>query len=182
MDLVTQQRISGSIWGSTIGRSKWLQNDRIPIGRNAKKLTYLGWNIVLKMPGVLRMVEFGTKWRRVAMDIGPVDLKEERMSLHNCVKRIRNLERSPRTRLTLIKAAPSSLRVAPESLVKALCLACTIIELGRATELGVCEPKRFSGSQSNCSIRSTASCDMCGSAGKRKDCFQFKIFCRVTCR
>jgi hypothetical protein len=36
----------------------------------------------------------------------------------------------PQARLTLIGSAPSTLRVAPEGVMKALRLACTIIEFG----------------------------------------------------
>ena len=42
---------------------------------------------------------------------------------------------SPQVRLTLVNSAPSTLRVAPEGVTKALRLACTIIEFGRVTEV-----------------------------------------------
>ena len=141
-------------------------------------ITYLGWYVVVKMPRVLGIVEFGTKRRGIMMNMGPVNSTKECMCLEICVRRTRNQNESPQ--LALITSAPSPPPVTPEGVVKALRLACTIIEFGRATELEVCEPKRSSGSQRSCCIRSTASCDTCGSAGKRRDCFQFKIFCRVT--
>jgi hypothetical protein len=84
--------------------------------------------------------------------------------------------------VTLITSAPSTVRVAPDGVMKPLRLACTIIEFGRTTELEVCEPNRSSGSQSSCCMRSTASCDARGNDGKRKVCFQFKIFCLVRWR
>jgi hypothetical protein len=37
MDLITQQWISGSVWRSTIGRGKWLHNDRTPARKKIKK-------------------------------------------------------------------------------------------------------------------------------------------------
>jgi hypothetical protein len=37
MDLITQQWISGSVWGCTICWGKWLQNDRIPDRKKMKK-------------------------------------------------------------------------------------------------------------------------------------------------
>ena len=155
-----------------------------PSEEKRKTSTYLGWNIVLKVPSVLRITEFGTEWGRVTMDVGPVDPTKEGVCLQNCVRRVRNKVEPPffQARLTLITSAPSPPRVAPEDVTRALRLACTIMEFGRTTELEACEPKRSSGSQSSCCIRSTASCDTRGSAGKRKDCFQFKIFCRVTWR
>jgi hypothetical protein len=98
------------------------------------------------------------------------------------VKRSRTHSHVSEHDVTLITSAPSTVRVAPDGVMKPLRLACTIIEFGRTTELEVCEPKRSSGSQSSCCIRSTASCDTRGNDGKRKVCFQFKIFCRVRWR
>lgn len=66
--------------------------------------------------------------------------------------------------------------------MKPLRRACTIMEFGLLTEDDACDPRRSSGSQSNCSIRLTPSCDTLGRDGKRRDCFQFRIFCLVTCR
>src|SRR5258708_37325059 len=91
------------------------------------------------------------------------------------IVRIRKQER-PETRPTLIISAPFPPQLAPKGVMKALRLACTIIEFVRTTELEACEPNRYSGSQSSCCIRSTVACDTRGSARKRKDCFQFKIF------
>jgi len=65
LDLVTQQWISGSVWRSTIDWGKWLHNtlDRISIGRKKEKnSTHLGWNVILKMPSVFGIAEFGTEW------------------------------------------------------------------------------------------------------------------------
>jgi hypothetical protein len=186
MDLVTQQWISSSIWSSTIGWSKRLHNDRIAVGRKRKHRTHLSWNVIVKVPRVLGIMEFGTEWSRITMNIRPVNPTKERVCLQSCVKTIRYNEPPPpqffRARLALITSAPSPTRVAPEGVMRALRLACTIMEFGRTTELEACEPKRSSDSHSNCCIRSMASCDTRGSAGKRKDCFQFKIFCRVTWR
>jgi hypothetical protein len=62
MDLITQQWISCSVWRSTIGWGKWLHNDRIPDRKKILgNMTYLGWYIVVKVPAVLRIVEFGTR-------------------------------------------------------------------------------------------------------------------------
>jgi hypothetical protein len=44
---------------------------------------------------------------------------------------------NPQARLALISSAPSTLRVAPEGVMRALRLACTIIEFGRVTEVEV---------------------------------------------
>ena len=150
--------------------------------KRKKNSTHLGWNVVLKVSSVFGIAEFRTEWGRVTMNAGPVDPTKEGVCLQNCVRRVRNKDEPPffRARLALITSAPSPPRVAPEDVTRALRLACTIMEFGRTTELEACEPKRSSGSQSSCCIRSTASCDTQGSAGKRKDCFQFKIFCRVT--
>jgi hypothetical protein len=186
MDLVTQQWISSSIWSNTIGWSKRLHSDRIAVGRKRKHRTHLSWNVIVKVPRVLGIMEFGTEWSRITMNIRPVNPTKERVCLQSCVKTIRYNEPPPpqffRARLALITSAPSPTRVAPEGVMRALRLACTIMEFGRTTELEACEPKRSSDSHSNCCIRSMASCDTRGSAGKRKDCFQFKIFCRVTWR
>jgi hypothetical protein len=89
MDLITQQWISGSIRGSTIGWSKWLHNHRIPDGRKRRNQTHLSRNVVVKVPSVLGIVEFGTEWGRVTMNIGPVNPTKEGVSLQNCVRRIR---------------------------------------------------------------------------------------------
>jgi len=55
------------------------------------------------------------------------------------------------------------------------------MEFGRETEDDVCEPSRSSGSHKSCCIRLTPSCETRGREGNLSDCFQFKIFCRVTC-
>jgi len=162
-----------------------IHHDRISIGRKKEKnSTHLGWNIILKVPSVLGITEFRTEWGRVTVNVGPVDPTKEGVCLQICVRRVGNKDEAPffRARLALINSAPSPPRVAPEDVMRALRLACMIMEFGRTTELEACEPKRSSGSQSSCCIRSTASCDTRGSAGTRKDCFQFKIFCRVTWR
>lgn len=83
---------------------------------------------------------------------------------------------------TLIRCAPSTLPMAPVIEMKPLLLACNIIEFGLLTDDGACEPRRSSGSHKSCSIRLTPSWDTRGREGKRRDCFQFRIFCRVTWR
>ena len=175
----TLSRSSGSRVASAGAPLAGASGYRMIESRSGRRLTitYLGWYVVVKMPRVLGVVEFGTKRCGIMMNMGPVNSTKECMCLEICV-RIRN-QKGPQ-QLALITSAPSPPPVAPESVVKVLRLACTIIEFGRETELEVCEPKRSSGSQRSCCIRSTASCDTCGSAGKRRDCFQFKIFCRVT--
>ena len=107
MDLITQQWISGSIRGSTIGWSKWLHNHRIPDGRKRRNQTHLSRNVVVKVPSVLRIVVFGTEWGAgVTMNIGPVNATKERVGPQNCVRRIRR-EEPPlfRARLALIRSA-----------------------------------------------------------------------------
>jgi hypothetical protein len=47
-----------------------------PPGKS-RKLTYLGWYIVVKVPGVLRIVEFGSKRRGITMNMGPVNSTKE---------------------------------------------------------------------------------------------------------
>jgi hypothetical protein len=61
-----------------------------PTGRRLRNITYLGWYIVVKMPGILRIVEFGTKWRGIMMNMGPVDSTKEWMYLEICVSWIKN--------------------------------------------------------------------------------------------
>jgi hypothetical protein len=179
MDLITQQWISRRVWRSAICWGKWLHKGSDPLPDEVGDSTYLSWYVIVKVPGVLRVAEIGTKWCRVTVNIRPINPTKESMCLPNYVKR--NLGCLHQHDVTLITSTPSKVRVAPDG-VKALRLACTIIEFGRTTELEVCEPKRSSGSQSSCCIRSTASCDTRGNEGKRKDCFQFRIFCRVRWR
>ena len=182
MDLVTQQRISGRIWGSTICWGKRLHNDRILRRTKLRDPTYLSWYIIVKVSGVLRAAEIGSKWRRVTMNVRPINPAKERVYLQNYVEGSKNRSYPHEHDVTLINSTPSTEWVVPDGVMKALRLACTIIEFGRTTELEACEPKRSSGSHSSCCIRSTASCDTRGSVGKRKVCFQFKILCRVRWR
>ncbi len=85
--------------------------------------------------------------------------------------------------LTLINSAPSTL---PDDEVfvgnmNPLRLAWTTIELGLETDEDTCDPSRVSsGSHNNCCMRLIPSCDTRGRVGNFSDCFQFKIFCRVT--
>lgn len=44
---------------------------------------------------LFKMVEFGMKWYGIVMNIGRVSLKEEWVTLQNCVERIMNQERIP---------------------------------------------------------------------------------------
>jgi hypothetical protein len=165
--------------GAPFAGASGCTNDRI-LPDEVGDSTYLSWYIIVKVPGVLRVAEIGTKWCRVAMNIRPIDPIKKSVCLPNYVKR--NLVCLHQHDVTLITSAPSKVRVAPDGVMKALRLACTIIEFGRTTELEVCELKRSSGSQSSCCIRSTASCDTRGNDEKRKVCFQFRIFCRVRWR
>ena len=66
--------------------------------------------------------------------------------------------------------------------MKPLRRACMIMEFGLLTEDEACDPRRSSGSHRSCSIKFTPSCETLGREGKRSDCFQFKIFCLLTCR
>jgi hypothetical protein len=73
-----------------------IRHDRISIGRNKEKnSTYLGWNVVLKVPSVLGIAEFGTEWSRVTMNVGPVNPTKEGVCLQNCVRRVRNKDEPP---------------------------------------------------------------------------------------
>lgn len=83
---------------------------------------------------------------------------------------------------TLMRSAPSTLPLLLAIGMNALRRACTIIESGRDTDAVDCEPSRSSGSQRSCCMRFTPSWDTRGLDGNRSDCFQFKIFCRVTWR
>jgi len=82
-----------------------------------------------------------------------------------------------------MRSAPSMLP-APVLAVgmKALRLAWTIIESGRETEEVACEPRRSSGSHNSCCMRFTPSYVTRGFEGNLRDCFQLRIFCRVTWR
>ena len=82
--------------------------------------------------------------------------------------------------LTLMRSAPSLLTLLLEEDTKLLRRDWMIIEFGLDTEAEDWEPKRSSGSQSNSCIKLMASWDTDGREGKRRDCFQFRIFCRVT--
>ena len=146
-------------------------------------LPHLRGNVVVKVARILGMTEFGTVWRGVPVNIFPVNAAEPGMRLHSIVI-IRHPPSGPsRTwRYTLIRCAPSTLPAAPVIEMKPLLLACTIIEFGLLTDDDACEPRRSSGSHRSCSIRLTPSWETRGREGKRRDCFQFRIFCRVTCR
>jgi hypothetical protein len=37
-----------------------------------------------QVPGILRIMKFGTEWRRITMDIGPIYSTKERMCLKLC--------------------------------------------------------------------------------------------------
>jgi len=58
-------------------------------------LTYLGWYVVVKVPGVLRIVKFWTEWRGITINVGPINSTEERMCLKIYVRRIRKQKRPP---------------------------------------------------------------------------------------
>lgn len=77
--------------------------------------------------------------------------------------------------------APSTLSVCPTGATKALLLDCTRSELGRDTEAAAWEPSLSSGSHSSCCMRLMPSWDTRGLEGNLRDCFQLRIFCRVTC-
>jgi hypothetical protein len=81
---------------------------------------------------------------------------------------------------TLIRSAPSLLPLFVAA-AKPLRRALIIAELGRTVDEDACEPRRSSGSQSSCCMRSMPSRETAGLPGKRRDCFQFRIFCLVTC-
>lgn len=85
--------------------------------------------------------------------------------------------------LTLISSAPSTLPVDElTGSTNPLRLAWTTIELGLETDEDACDPSRSSGSHNNCCMRLIPSWDTRGRDGNLRDCFQFKIFCRVTWR
>ena len=84
-------------------------------------------------------------------------------------------------RNTLIMCAPSTLSLCPIGGINPLLLDCTRSELGRDTEVVAWEPSLSSGSHSNCRIRLMPSWDTRGFGGNLRDCFQLRIFCRVTC-
>ena len=77
--------------------------------------------------------------------------------------------------------APSTLSVCPTGGIKPLLLDCTRSELGRDTEAAAWDPNLSSGSHSNCCMRLMPSWDTRGLEGNLRDCFQLRIFCRVTC-
>jgi hypothetical protein len=77
MDLITQQWISGSVRRCTVGWGKRLTNMIESPSGKLRNLSYLGWYIVVKMPGVLRIVEFGSKWRGITINMGPVNSTKE---------------------------------------------------------------------------------------------------------
>ena len=77
--------------------------------------------------------------------------------------------------------APSTLSACPTGGIKPLLLESTTSELGRDTEAVACEPSLSSGSHSNCCMRLMPSWDTRGLEGNLRDCFQLRIFCRVTC-
>jgi hypothetical protein len=111
MDLVTQQWISGSVWRSTIGWSKWLHNtprSNLQEEKKEKNSTHLDWNVVLKVQSVFGIAGFGTEWGRVTMSVGPVDPTKEGMCLQNCVRGVRNKDEPSFFRARLALGAAGS--------------------------------------------------------------------------
>ncbi len=63
---------------SALGTSRisWLYNDRIPARNEMRVPTYLGWYVVVKVPGVLRIVKFWTEQRGITINVGPINSME----------------------------------------------------------------------------------------------------------
>jgi hypothetical protein len=163
-------------WSQRLGPSHIAQNcDKFEL----KCLnTHLSRDIRVEMPRISRITKLRTVRRCIAMYIQPVNSVEPRMSLKCCsaLIAIEYIE------CTLMRSAPSTFPIVLGSGIKPLRRAFATIESGRDTEADDCEPRRSSGSQRSCSIRLTPSWDTRGRDGKRRDCFQFKIFWRVTWR
>jgi hypothetical protein len=135
------------------------------------------------MPSIRWVPKFGMIRWRVAVYIQPINSFEPGMSLMYVYKHIYILPIFGNLNVpTLMCSAPSTLPDEPGMTINPLRRAFTITEFGLDTEAEDCEPRRSSGSQRSCSIRLTPSWDTRGRDGKRNDCFQFKIFWRVTWR
>lgn len=180
VDFVAKKGVLGSFSRSTVRRGQWLapieQVNDVQVVESTN--THLRRNVGVKVPGVGWITKFRTVRRRVAVDIHPIDSSEPRMSLTQSLS-IEYLFHVIK-KLALMRSAPSTPPDVPGVAMKPLRRAATAIELGLDTDAVDCDPRRSSGSQRNCSMRFTPSCDTRGRDGKRNDCFQFRIFWRVT--